>query len=638
LCAGVSLSLTVYYVLTDDFTLWTVWQGASFAAEDLPNLWVLRAAGVLVAVLVWIVASLFVKSPGGLPESLLRVAPGFSGFLSVLALNAADAYRGGETMHWSVLATTCSAGFLAAWITVLAAGDRPAALETPKSASGRAAITAILLGAAVYFAVTFTMGMLQYRALRISCEDTAEFDEMLWRTLHGSFLASSRYGPSFFAKHFEFIQVFLLPLYAIWPGLPLLMLTQGAALASGVIPVYLLARRKLDNRAAAALFSLGYLAYAPMQYADKRLIYGTYLPETLAIPALLWALYFFDRGRMRWFLAAGFFAAASKEDMVLPVAMMGLVLAFRGKWRWGMPVFVGGVAWFIVALTVIVPHYAGGPSHTLMSFAQMGGSVGGVLKTVFGDPLYALRFALEFKRADFMLMILAPMGCLALFSPTAVLIFLPSIASNLLASWEPSTTIYYHYHISLVPFAVGGAVLGAANLVRILPQWAVLWGRVVPERRAGCVALFCGVFVLASSVGGDIVYGKMPWSLKFYNPASPAYWRHIYVEAPRAEFFVSTVLPSIPPSAKVSASQFLATRFTHQAAAHVYPRGLGEADYIVLEKDEPDQFSYSYNVSSVGNAGARIDGFELILDESDICVYRREANAPTSSREKEAPG
>jgi len=233
---------------------------------------------------------------------------------------------------------------------------------------------------------------------------------------------------------------------------------------------------------------------------------------------------------------------------------------------------------------------------------------------------------------DFLLMMLVPMGMLALLSPTLVFIFLPSIATNNLAAWAPSATIFYHYHISLVPFAVGGAVFGAANVVRLLPRAQMLWGRVAPEARPRLAAVFCGVLVLASAALGDVAYGKFPWSLRFYNSRSSAYWRHIYVASDRAKFFVSTVLPKIPKDARVSASQYLATRFTHQPAVYVFPRDLEKSDYVVIEKDEPDNPSHIYTVSPVLEEPL-LPGFELVFDEGGILIFKRNAARPLASAE-----
>jgi len=630
-CAGLAVATAVIGVFADDYAMLSVWRGAS--VDKMPDAWLMRGIGLALAVVVWLGASILVRGKGGLVTSLSRVAPGFGGFLSILVLNTIDAHTGVGVMYWSVLATIYSVGFLGAWVVVLALWSGEGRAWRAYSAIGRNATALVVAAAVFYFAVSWGMSLLQYRALRISYHDCASFDEMLWRTLHGQFLRATVFGDkSFMGQHLEFIHLFLLPLYVVWPGLPVLMLTQSLGLASGAVPVYLLAKRKLGSSFAAFFFAAAYLVYAPMQYTQMRLIYEIYLPENLAIPILLWALYFFDGRNMRGLLVSSFLAAACKEDMVLPVAMMGLVLALRGRWRWGLPLFVGAVVWFLAALIWVIPYFEGAPSHVLTYFADMGGSVAAIAKRVIYSPLETLGFVLAFHRVDFLLMMLVPMGMLALLSPTAIFIFLPSIASNVLASWAPSSSIYYHYHISLVPFAVAGAIFGAANLVRILPRVSILWGRIGAERRAELTAAFCAVLVFLSSAGGDVVYGKMPISLQFYNPNSPAYWRHIYVRSPRAEYFVRAVLPTIPRDAKVCASQYLATRFTRHAAAYVYPQGKGgveNADYIVLERDEPDNPAKSYIVSAVfeDEDMKKLDAFDLFSDENGICVFKRRTQA-----------
>ena len=624
--AGIALGVGAYAVWCDDRAFLSLWHGGSIDPESIPDPWLLRGAGVAIATAVWVFAAQLLRGEGRLADGLRLAAPGFSGFLAILALNAVASYTGYELTYFSALAGVYGFAFFAAWL--VAASLRTGEGKLWRLHEGIAKHAALIVAAAGigYFALSWTLSMLQYRAVRISYHDCAGFDEMLWKTLHGQFMRASVWERSFLGQHFEFIHLLLLPVYVLWPGLPILMLTQSAGLASGVIPIYLLSKRKLGSRFVAVCFCVAYLFYAPMQYADKRLIYEIYLPETLAIPALLWVLYFLECGNMWGLLTAGFLAAACKEDMAMPVAMTGLVLIARRKWRWGFAIFVGGWTWFVASLLVIIPYFEGGQSHVMSYFSEMGGSARGVIATVFGNPIETLRHAFAFQRIDFMLMMLVPMGMLALLSPMTLLIFLPSIASNSLATWPPSARIVYHYHIALVPFAVGGAIFGAANLVKFLERKSLLWTGVPRSLRAGLVAVFAGVMVLAASAAGDVLYGKFPLSLNFYNPKSPAYWRHIYVQAPRAKFFVEKVLPTIPKDARVCASQYLATRFTHRATDYTYPntpRGVERADYIVIEIDEPVNPSTVYSVSPVCEGEPFFPSFECILKEQGIYVFKR---------------
>ena len=222
-------------------------------------------------------------------------------------------------------------------------------------------------------------------------------------------------------------------------------------------------------------------------------------------------------------------------------------------------------------------------------------------------------------------MLLAPMAFLALLSPTMLVVFLPALASNALAAWPPSSQIFFHYHLSSTPWAIVGGIFGAANLRRFLPRVGWLWGRVSPVARPGLVAAFCGVLVFVSSACEDVLYGKFPLSLKFYNPRSAAYWRHLYVRSPRAKLFVEKVVPMVPREARVSASQCLNTRFTHHAACYEYPLGIGAADYVVVGEYEPMDTGPVRGMIKIGDEALRIEGFERIFAEGGIYVFKRVA-------------
>ena len=363
--AGLCLGLGLYTVFVDQAALYIMSPEWYFPDDRLPSMRLLAPLGVAAAVLLWLACAAVIRSAGSFKDAMRRAAAGFAGFVGVPVLYFLNSVSGQDATMWMAHALVFAVAFLTAWTMTAALAAGTGAIPAVGRLLSKRAVAVVALFGVLYFAASAAIGLLQYRAVMITYSDTADFDEMLWRTLHGNFLATSCFKNSFFGQHIEFIHLLLLPTYLVWPGLPVLMVTLSAGLALGVAPVYLLAKRKLGSKAAAALFCGAYIFYAPMQYLDKQIISNPYLPEVFYVPLMLWAVWYLETRRNWMLLLFSFLVVSCKEDLALPVAMFGVILAARRQWLWGIGFFVGGLAWFLVSFTVLIPWFEGGPSHVL---------------------------------------------------------------------------------------------------------------------------------------------------------------------------------------------------------------------------------------------------------------------------------
>jgi uncharacterized membrane protein len=207
-----------------------------------------------------------------------------------------------------------------------------------------------------------------------------------------------------------------------------------------------------------------------------------------------------------------------------------------------------------------------------------------------------------------------------------LLVMLPSLATMLLASREPSFSIFYHYQTSVVPFMVMGAAYGVDRCGLFLPKALGRLGGAV-ERQTAVAALAMLVFV--SSLLGNVLFAQSPISLLFYNSKMESNWRRRYVPNERARYFFKTVRPLVPDDASVSATEFVATTFAAREDDFVFPRGVGEVDYIVI--DMKDRW-LDRTALSIGSDAALVLSsgvYEKLHDAKGFVVYaQRGADAP----------
>jgi hypothetical protein len=242
------------------------------------------------------------------------------------------------------------------------------------------------------FVLTFaTLSLRRNAALGSNGLDLGNVNQALWNTAHGDFLAFTNMAPvrNRLALHVEPILLLFVPFY--WAGLGgprLLLVVQAIIVGLGALPLYLLARDILSGstdaergigsgkgeskdstpggshsllpatRPYSLLLIVFPLAYLLLPALEAAVMYDFHA-VTLAPTFLLFAFYFGLKKRPLLFGLFVALALASKEDMGLTAAMLGLfmIIVWR-RWRWGVATALVGVAWFAIAVFLIQPRFS----------------------------------------------------------------------------------------------------------------------------------------------------------------------------------------------------------------------------------------------------------------------------------------
>src|SRR5262249_11002316 len=149
------------------------------------------------------------------------------------------------------------------------------------------------------------------------------------------------------------------PLWLLAPSPLTLAAVQVAAVALGALPVFWLARRHLGSSTLGVLLAVSYLLYPWLQWTALDAIH----PVTLAIPLLLFGVWFLDSDRLVPFAVCAVLVVAAGELLGLTVAALGVWYALaRGRRTAGLAIAAAGAASTLVALRVVVPAFSGGAS------------------------------------------------------------------------------------------------------------------------------------------------------------------------------------------------------------------------------------------------------------------------------------
>ena len=405
-----------------------------------------------------------------------------------------------------------------------------------------------LAGAAAYALIMSVVTIRKHEAFQSHGHDLGIFDQVMWRTVHGDVLGTSMLvSPHFFGEHVSPILLLVAPLYALVPDPRTLLWLQTVALASGAFAVYWIATRALRDEAAAALFSLAYLAYQPMRNANL----FDFHPIALATPLLLFAFHHLES---RQWVRFGLFLAlamACQEEIAILVAALGIYVGWvHGRRKTAVALFTLGAVILALDLWVVVPHFRNGPFSFTYRYSYLGSSIPEIVTSLVTHPLLVLRHTLIPAKLDYLVDVFGPVAFLPFAAPAQLLLTAPTFFQNVLSDYAQQYSTRFQYTSPLTPFVFGAAIYGLRRL------------GTRPER--------IGILLALLVVSAAVFFGESPArQLRQFAPTA----HHARLRA---------VLRDIPAAASVSAQDVVVPHLSRRAQIHEYP-ALDDAEYVVLD-------------------------------------------------------
>jgi uncharacterized membrane protein len=465
----------------------------------------------------------------------------------------------------------------------------------------RAAPT-VLAAAAAFAAGYAALSVLRQKAFATGRFDLGNMVQAVWSTAHGHPLQMTNlYGTqiSRLAAHVDPILVVFAPLWWIWPSPDLLLVTQALVVATGAWPVFLLARKHLGSARAGLGFALAYLIYP----ATGWLTLNEFHPVALATPFLLFAFWYLDNDRLLGFALFAIAAALCKEEIGLVVAGFGAWYALeRRRWLDGGVIAALGLAWSVIAIAVVIPHYhAGAESDFYGRYSEVGGSAAGIVKTAFTHPGRITHAAFTLRHLHYLIDLVAPLAGLCLLAPLVLVAAVPELVLNALSATPTQTSIHFHYTAGLIPPLVIAAILGARRLAR----WALP---------------VAAVAVLATLVA-NYRLGPMPG------------WRHVpggshfqatAAHVTRHDQITAQALALIPKNAVVSATNTLGAHLSARRRVLSFPF-VQDAQWIAADETQPayaDRYAPLPMAIALSALRSNPD-WRLVFEQDGVLVFHR---------------
>ena len=455
-----------------------------------------------------------------------------------------------------------------------------------------------LWAAIASFAVGFSaLSVLRHDAFATGRFDLGNMVQAVWSTAHGHPLrVTNLHGDQVLrlGAHVEPMLVLFAPLWWLWPRPDMLLVVQDAAMALGALPVFWLARKHLDSQAGVA-FALVYLVYPATTWTAL----NEFHPVALATPLLLAAIWALDEERLVLFGVFALLAAATKEEIPLVIAALGVWFALAHRRRAaGVAIAAAGVVWSVAAFAVVIPHYNRQGSAFYGRYSEVGGTPGGIAHTALTDPGRLLSVAFDHAGVHYLLDLVLPLAGLCLLSPLA-LAAVPELALNLLSSTPTQTSIHFHYVAGEIPPLVAAAVLGAKRLARFPAATAALLAALVGNYLLGAIPVWRGL------PGGETLQAHAQ-------------------DVTEHDRIAARALRLIPGDAVVSATNSLGAHLSARRRLLSFPF-LQDATWVAADETQP---GYSDRVAPLPTAVQlvwlrRNPSWRLVFEEDGVLIFRR---------------
>jgi uncharacterized membrane protein len=451
-------------------------------------------------------------------------------------------------------------------------------------------------------------------------------------------------GPGFnlLGDHFQIGLAVLAPFFRLFPSPATLLFFQALLTALSVFPV-MAAGSLLLGRPSGRLIGFAY----GFSWGLQQMIDFDFHEIALAVPLLAFSLSALVRGRVRatalWALPLVFI----KEDQGFTVAVIGALLLFdgvtalgsgsavsgsavsgsaasrpagrRGSIGWGAVLFVWGLTWSVLAITVIIPHF--NPTHEYYYWKD-GGIVGRdhgysaaalVVQTASGWPV----------KLQTVVMLLLPTAFAALGSPLA-LVALPGLALRFISTNSAYWGTNFHYDATLMPILFVAAVEAIAR-----------WRAVGPgRRRPGLLGSLTGI--LGARVGGlgislrdglarhaPPMMAAIAVALAFQFPLSDLWQGSTYKVSPQAAAD-NAAMAVVPDGATVQTTlDLLAPLAARTDTFWIGNAGNPLTQYVVFDGKNSDYSPAPANVPAFIAQLYPTAGYQQIFDRDDVYVFRR---------------
>lgn len=303
--------------------------------------------------------------------------------------------------------------------------------------------------------------------------DLAIYAQVVWNTSQGRWFAMSIHPQLYLGDHFEPYILVLALFYKNWADPRTLLIIQSIVVNAAALPLFFLAKNIFQKTATIrfpqALALLVTFTYLLSPFVANAVLFEFHMLPFVLLPFFC-ALYFAEQNRYWLAMACLAGTLLVREDASFLVALFGLAVVIlfpslrEKKWRWILPPLAVSMLFFFVA-TIIVSHYSPTNDYKYIGFyTDLQGNLFDTVWFMVTHPGPILARLLRIQHIIALAGLLMPVGFLAVFAPSAILLGVLPMLQYAFPSASSEQVLVLHYGVMFLPWLFVGTIFGLRNI------------------------------------------------------------------------------------------------------------------------------------------------------------------------------
>jgi len=255
--------------------------------------------------------------------------------------------------------------------------------------------------------------------------------------------------------HADLGTFYMLPIFALYPRAPTLLVMQSVMIASAAVPLFLLARRHLSTGWGLVL-GLAWLGYPPLHGAQ---LYDVHM-QPFGMSWAMWAVSAVDARRFKTYWVFFTLAILCREDVSIGLCMLGAFLWLSGhRPRTGFATaLLSGCYFLVLGFSIMKSSYFADAFKELYPVGEHG--FGAVLVTIASNPAFYAKSLITWEKLRYALQVFAPLAFLPLRRPALYAVLVPGLLLTLTTTaYAPTISISFQYVSNWANYSFAAAVV-----------------------------------------------------------------------------------------------------------------------------------------------------------------------------------
>lgn len=440
----------------------------------------------------------------------------------------------------------------------------------------KAVFAAAFLG---YSGLISYYAVLDHWNLATTIYDLGIYDNTVWQTAHGFFLdCTFLRGGDHSVAHFDPFLWVIAQIYRVYERAETLLVLQTLWLASGVFPLWLLAKRRLRNEWMAAILVLCYLL-SPALHGINMFDFHSL---ALIVPNVMWAVYLLDVGGFKRYWLVIAVLLLTREDISLINCFIATYAILIGRTRTGLVTIAVSLTYLVLIKLYAMPDpgllMAASKGHSYAYYYQemiphASEGAKGLLISLATNPLYALQVLFKEEKLVYLLHLLLPTLALPFAAGRKAVLLIYGALFIGLATRKHVYSLHFHYSSLALPMlfaalpdglarVTDSKKLRALGLERARLAWTLVFG------------------MLVGATVSSVKYGVI-----FPNASFRAGWSRLHrnpTQAMKDQYAqVRTWIEQLGPEAAISATSDIGPHISNRRKAYHWPT-IHDAEYMMI--------------------------------------------------------